>query len=300
MQAQAQTRVLMQSGDFAEALTLLERHWDQFPDRRDYLWSQLAACHVALRDLPGAAAVMQRALNANCMWRISLLNDPALAAAVSDPVCREVIDQARRRVADRRFKPGVLVEAAAGPSIRPLLLALHGATGCAAETLPRWLPARELGYTVAAAQASQPASADGFCWDPPRERVWQDLDEVAAMLPVHGRVVLAGFSQGGWMALQAALRGLPFAAAGVVMVGTFVGDLANMEPAARRLRVAVLNGAEDAYSDRLGELRTLLVERGHQVTLEIVPGLGHAYPHDFAARLPGLLRAVSRDQAEER
>ncbi len=246
------------------------------------------------RDLAGAAAYLRQELEAGRLWRVSLLTDPALAPLWEDPVCRQAIEAAKRRVDARGFQPDVLVEPSAQAAVRPLLMVLHGARSTAAATLPLWRPARDLGYTVAAAQSSQPATEDSFCWDPPRERIWADLEAIAARLPAHGRVVLAGFSQGAWIALQAALRGQPFAAAGVVMVGTFVGALANLEPAARRLRIAILNGADDAYSERLDELRRLLADRGHRVTVEIVPGLGHAYPDDFAARLPGLLKAVSR------
>jgi predicted esterase len=247
-------------------------------------------------DLPGAAATLRRALDQDCMWRVSLLEDPAVAPVLADPACREVVDEARRRVAARDLRPQVLSGPAPGPGVHPLLLVLHGATGNAAETLPHWLPATSLGYAVAAGQASQPASAAGFCWDPPRERTGQDLDAIAAALPAHGRVVMAGFSQGAWVALNAALRGTPLPAAGVVMVGAFVPRPLRLDPAARRLRVAVLCGSDDPFAERMDELRTRLTEHGHHVALEMVPGLGHSYPDDFATRLPKLLKAASRSR----
>ena len=246
------------------------------------------------RDRAGAAAYLRAELDAGRLWRVSLLSDPALAPLWEDAACRQVMEAAQDRVAARAFRPEVLIEEAGEPGVRPLLLVLHGARSTAAATLPLWRPARELGYTVAAAQSSQPATEDSFCWDPPRERVWQDLAAIAARLPAHGRVVLAGFSQGAWIALQAALRGQPFPAAGAVMIGTFVGAIANLEPASRRLRIAILDGGDDAYTESLGELRKDLSDRGHHVMVEVLPGLGHAYPDDFAARLPGLLKTVSR------
>jgi predicted esterase len=260
------------------------------------MWSGMLACHVALDDLPGAATTLRRALNQGCMWRVSLLGNPTLAPVLADPDCREIIDEARRRVAARNLRPEVLVAGAPGPGIHPLLMVLHGATGNAATTLPHWLPARELGYTGAAGQSSQPASADGFCWDPPRERVWEDLNAIAAKLPAHGRAVLAGFSQGAWVALNAALRGDPLPAGAVVMVGSFLPHPLQLEPAARRLRVAVLNGADDPHTERLADLEALLAERGHRVLAEVIPGLGHALPDDFAVRLPKLLASL-RDLA---
>src|SRR5205085_12512499 len=111
--------------------------------------------------------------------------------------------------------------------------------------------------------------------------VGQGRSSVAARVPAYGRVVRAGCSQGAWMALQAGLRGQPFPAAGAVMIGTVVGALANLEPASRRLRIAILNGGDDAYTESLGELRKDLSDRGHHVMVEVLPGLGHAYPDDF-------------------
>ena len=275
-----------------EDLAALEEEWQAFPDRRDYLWLAMLRSHLAENDLAGAAATLRRALDEGRLWRVSMLNTPGLEPVLADPACAAVIAEARRRVAARHFQPKVLVEPAAGPGIRPLLLALHGARGTAADTLPTWQPARELGYTVAAGQASQPASAEGFCWDPPRERAWQDLRAIAAGLPPHGRVVLAGFSQGSWLALNAALAGQPVVAGGVIMVGTFIPPGMALEPSARRLRVAILHGADDPNGAELPALERALTERGHRVSVEVVPGLGHAYPPDFAARLPDLLKSV--------
>src|SRR5579864_919096 len=99
-----------------------------------------------------------------------------------------------------------------------MVLVLHGARGTAAEELERWRSATELGYIVAAAQSSQPATADTFCWDPPRERVRQDFDTIVRMLPAHGRVVMAGFSQGAWVALYLALEARLVISGSVVMV----------------------------------------------------------------------------------
>jgi len=295
-EGQRRFRELYDAGRYGEARAVLEGLWETVPGRRDFMWLGMLACHVAMDDLPGAAATLRRALDQGYLWRVSLLEDPAVAPVLADSACRRVIDEARRRVAARHLRAQVLTGPAPGAGVHPLLLVLHGATGNAAETLPHWTPACALGYWVAAGQASQPASAEGFCWDPPRERVRQDLDAIAAALPAPGRVVMAGFSQGAWVALNAALRGTPLPAAGVVMVGAFVPRPLQLEPAARRLRVAVLCGAEDPFAERMDGLKTLLVEHGHHVALEIVPGVGHAYPDDFSARLPRLLRAASRTQ----
>jgi predicted esterase len=176
------------------------------------------------------------------------------------------------------------------PTAAPLLLVLHGATGDATRELERWRPATQLGFIVAAGQSSQPATADGFCWDPPRERVWADLREIVDMLPPHARVVIAGFSQGAWVALNLGLSGDLVQAGSVVMVAPFAGSAENLERAWRRMKVSILTGQEDVYRRGVEGLAEELRRRGHHVGLEVIPGLGHAYPADFESRLPGLLR----------
>jgi predicted esterase len=151
----------------------------------------------------------------------------------------------------------------------------------------------ELGFIVAAAQSSQPATDDGFCWDPPRERIWQDLRAIAVQLPAHARIVLAGFSQGAWVALNAALRADLFPAQAVLMFGPFVGSLENLERSARRLKVVVTLGQEDGFGGDVERLVEGLRERGHHVWLDVVPNLAHAYPPDFAERLRQAIATTS-------
>ena len=64
------------------------------------------------------------------------------------------------------------------------------------------------------------------------------------MLPPHGRVVVAGFSQGAWLALYIAMEGQLVISGSAVMVAPFAGA----EPyqrAWRRLKVSVLIGEKD-------------------------------------------------------
>jgi hypothetical protein len=74
------------------------------------------------------------------------------------------------------------------------------------------------------------------------------------------------------------------------MVAPFAGPDTNPPPAWRRLKVTILVGEKDAYRGPVERLAGQLKERGHHVSVDVITGLGHAYPPDFEARLPGLLR----------
>ena len=283
-----------QAGQLTEALETARQLWDAFPDRRNFTWMILAAAHAAMGDLHAAAQVLRQALDANVLWRLSLLQIPEMELVRSDPACSAVIEDARRRIELKEFRPQVVVEQPPRPGIAPLLLHFHGANADAARELPHWRSAAGLGWIVAAGQSSQPSAEDLFCWDPPPERTWQDLRKIASMLPVHARMVISGFSQGAWVALQAALRSDIFQPAGVIMVAPFLAGPERLEPSGRRLRIAMILGQEDPIIRQPDAVIAALTARGHHVDVVRLAGLGHAYPSDFSERLPGLLESVTR------
>ena len=260
-------------------------------ERPDWEWYARARDAVAAGDLDAAERSVADALAAGHLWRVSILMAPSLEPLRGRHRFEEVAAEARRRAAARNLEPKLLVEPPNNRTgIAPLLLAFHGAIGNAAGEIRHWKPASDLGFIVAAAQSSQPSTEDGFCWDPPRERILQDVRAIVPGLPAHGRTVLAGFSQGAWVALYLALEGSLVVAGSVVMVAPFAGSGANLPPAWRRVKVSILVGEHDPYRGDVEKLSAWLSERQHHVALEVVRGLGHVYPTDFAARLPELLR----------
>jgi dienelactone hydrolase len=291
---QEEYRRQAQAGDLTKALETARRLWDAFPDRRNFTWMFLASANAAMGNLDRVAQVLRQALDANALWRLSLLEIPELELVRSDPGCQAVIDEARRRIVAKHYRPLVIVERPPHDGISPLLLHLHGANGDAAGELPHWHGAAGLGWIVAAGQSSQPSAEDRFCWDPPPQRTWQDLRTIASMLPAHARVVLSGFSQGAWVALQAALRSDIFQPAGVIMVAPFLAGRERLETSGRRLRIAMILGDEDPLIEHPEQVIDALAARGHHVEVIRLANLGHAYPGDFAERLPGLLESVTR------
>jgi dienelactone hydrolase len=260
-------------------------------ERPDWEWYLQASELVAAGRLDDAESRIKTAFQAGHLWRVSLLAAPPLEPLRGRAGFEALAAEATRRVEALHLEPKLLVASASGRSgVAPMVMVLHGARGTGAEELERWRPATELGYIVAAAQSSQPTTADTFCWDPPRERILHDLGAIAKMLPPHGRIVMAGFSQGAWIALNQALEGRLFIAGSVVMVAPFAGPDANLPPAWRRLKVFIVVGEHDTYREPVERLARRLQERGHHVSIEVVPGLGHGYPEDFASRLPRLLR----------
>ena len=283
-----------QAGELTQALETARQLWDAFPDRRNFTWMLLVAAHAARGDFHAAAQVLRQALDTNVLWRLSLLQVTELELVRSDPACIAVIEDARRRIELKDFRPQVVVERPPHSGIAPLLLHLHGANSDAARELAHWRGAAGLGWIVAAGQSSPPSAENLFCWDPPPERTWQDLRTIASILPAHARMVVSGFSQGAWVALQAALRSDIFQPAGVIMVAPFLAGPERLEPSGRRLRIAMILGEEDPIIRQPDAVIAALAARGHHVEVVRLARLGHAYPSDFSDRLPGLLELVTR------
>ena len=208
---------------------------------------------LAQADRATAIAELRRALADDRLWRLGLFAMPVAAGLAADPEVAEILAEARGRIDALGLKPRLLLERPSEPGLRPALVVLHGARGSAELEMDAWRPAARLGYVVAAMQSAQPSASGLFCWDD-RERTLAELTALAGQLPAHGRLVLAGFSQGAWLALNLALQGSLFPAAAVVMAAPFVGDLERLAPAARRLRIHLLAGTDDPLAESVPAL----------------------------------------------
>lgn len=194
---------------------------------------------------------------------------------------------------------GAKEEAAA----RPLLLALHGDQENERDSAPFWGTASRAGWTVGLVRSSQTRFTDAYGWD--------DIDLGAAELREHletlreaspepgdAPVVLGAYSAGAEVALNALLHDeLP--ADGLVLVSPWLAEPAEWVEALGRLegrtpRFALIAGAEDAEGREAAEsLAEAMQEAGLELRLELVPGMGHDYPADFAARLDAALAWIA-------
>jgi dienelactone hydrolase len=299
-----------QAGEYGAALDLLTEQGGRFPDERtsiDYLRS-CAAVRVGQTAL--ALEILQRFLSDGVWFSEQVLRTSPSYAPLQGTAAFELLVKGHGQLRGETAGESDLlitppVEGTATPY--PLLLALHGNGSSPDNEREDWGTAAEEGWLVAAPQSAQMlwAGADSSVWtdhETAAREIQAHYDQVSRENPLDPtRLVLAGFSMGGEIALWLALRG-EFTARGFVLVGPGGGDIDNPEAwrpliesaAPRNLRgVIFLGEADNAIPhDHIQTISDLLNEGGIPCRLVRMPDIRHEFPADFGERLAEALRWV--------
>lgn len=295
---------LYRDGDYAAALALAERAHVQFPERAIQTYNARACLASLSGDRVQALALLEQALADGLFYPDRSWDDTDFDAIRDDPAFARLRAQSVARLAEAQTlaRPEVTIRLP-GPDAAPpypLLMALHGNMVNAAIGGDCWRPAAGTGWVVALPQSSQVGGLNAYVWDDEarhRAEVGGHYAALGRAYPVdHTRVVLGGFSRGAEMAALLALEGhIP--ACGVILVCPG-GPLTSRDPSGwepvlaagdHAVRVHVIAGAEDMHTAGVRRLADQLRAAGYTCAFEEVPGVGHEFPPDLGARLPGLL-----------
>jgi hypothetical protein len=289
---------------FEEALAFAEEVDASHPDHlaRTTFWR---ACLLSLNGRTAEAlGALWEALERGAWWPASWLEgDPDLEGVRNDPAFEELVDrsEAATRTARRAFadRPEVRLLLPPGEP-RALVLVLHMLGRTVEETEPHWRTGPNLGVAIALVGSTQRSFDGEPCWEFD-DLVERDLslaveEASAAGVPSAAPLVLAGASQGGRRAVEFTLDPQLGAQAFVAIVPGVPREerlAPHLRPAAeRRVRGWILTGEADWEASGAGRLGRDLSAAGVDVRLDSVPRLGHAYPEDFAKRLPDALDFV--------
>lgn len=268
-------------GRFADGLARL----DSVADGLEAWQAELAyhrACLLGASGEPGAAlAALQAASAAGGWWDPAVLGgEDDLAALQGRPDFEALIATSATRweagqVLDR--SGDILLEPSGPP--RGVLVALHGAEEDASDAVLAWGAARDVGLTVLAVRSSRRTSPSYRTWGPDAT----SAADLAGALSTHGvehatPLYVAGFSAGGRIAIDWALRGRPVPVAGVLAVAPALSaDALPPVHEGRSLDPArILVGAEDDLLDDLRAVAGSLAGAGFR--LDVIDGVGHEVP----------------------
>jgi predicted esterase len=303
-----QAAQLYQSGEYAEALDLITREAGRFPTeaRRTYFWR---VCMASLIDETQLALRLLEEAVATGLWypETQLREDPDLLRLQGVPQFEQLAELCRQRQAEAQAQavPTLTVLEPEGDCRdAPLLLALHGNNQNAESSVAFWRSAVSSGWLLALPQSSQASGPDIYVWN---DRDWAlreiqahyaRLREQYAVDP--NRVVVAGFSMGGevaiWLALTGAIQVRGFVAVGPG--GPYTQEPDNWAPlieAGREQGLCgyLVVGEQDIFCySGTQALATLLSLHDVPYELEVHPRLGHEFPPEFEQSLSRALQFI--------
>ena len=291
-------------GRLAEALETVEASEPLLPRwrSRTLYWR---ACLLAQLGRPEEAlATLKDGLADGLWWRPDwLTTDHDLERLWDLPGFDEVVMESEHRQvkanAAQPDRPHMLVLPPTGQP-RGALVALHMYGATPEESAPWWRAATELGLVVCLPRSTRVQAEGHPCWDDDMAAARDVAVAVETAMSAHpvpgGSLILAGASQGGVRAIEMALLGEPPAGAFIgIVAGVADPDLLEGhvdEAVARGLRGWLLTGERDAARQAVELLHHQLTEAGMECRLDVVPGLGHAFPEDFPQRLRAALRSL--------
>lgn len=296
-----------QMGEFQQAQELIEREGENFPANRpmvDY-WKMCSAARLDDR-----ARVFEVARNfhedglwyGEMMWRMT----PSFKALQGVEEFEQLVAESQRMQEQDSSEEGPAILKLIPQHISketPLLIALHGNQSTSTNTLPFWRGAVNDGFVLVVPQSTQPIFKGAYIWDDLEtsfgqvKMVYESLKEEFPQ-----RLVLAGHSMGGFIAIQMALTGdlpvhgliangpaLPFGDA----PKEFEKSLSSAKE--RGLRAYFIVGEKDVdiEQDAIRAFVEKIKSAGIPCELETVPGATHDYNPDYDAAFLRALQFVN-------
>lgn len=296
---------LYEESQYAAALELVEKNELHFPEKA----ARTAFWKICLLSLDGrleeALSTFRQGLQDGMWWHESQFNDTDMDPLRDLPEFQELVarsvlawEHGRKQIErDHLLRPPEPPPS----SPYPLIIVLHGRNGDKETNLEQWEIARRFGWAILSAQSTQPLYQGAYHWDDPvigMQDISYYLEQSLEANPIdRERIIIGGFSQGGGMAIYAALSGsLPVR--GFISSATWWPDiesLAAVASHAKNLRGYFICGEKDYALDRAREIQIVLQQHQIPYTEEFHPGLGHEFPADFETSFTSALEYIFKE-----
>jgi len=310
-EANAEALALFQKGEFSTAMGILEDIRPDYPDRRadiDYLRSCLA---VRLGDQVLALQIFDDLLNegiwfSETLFRGSPSYQPLQGNSAFEKLVAAHLTLRKNAEIIKNKDFNVLTPENEVDKPYPLILLLHGNGSNPSDEIKQWKSATDVGWLVAAPRAQAAYWAGGGAF-------WTDHED--AQRQIQGfleffqntysidleRVILAGFSMGGDIAIAQSLKAEILHPLGFIAIGPG-GPMVDMpetyqpllNSADRTLRcVFMASTADDLIQiEKIYHLSEMFQETGLPTRFEEYADKGHVYPADFGTKLAAALHFI--------
>lgn len=182
----------------------------------------------------------------------------------------------------------------------PLCMAFHGNDSTPLAHVEYWRPLASQGWLVVLPQASRAGDTPGtFMWNTPGESEWnfQEIQkhfaDINRTYPIDAdRIVLAGFSMGGGLAIELALGGYLLSRGFVVVAPyvpyKYVDPQSNYDDFVKshgQCGYCIVGEQDEFAVEGASALEARLPGVGNSIHVERHPGLEHDYPAHFEQSL---------------
>jgi predicted esterase len=295
-----------EAGDYSTAYSLAKTIEISFPEAADRTTFWQACLLTRLGKFEQAIQTLEVAVNAGHWWSRAMLEEDEDLAPLKDlPAFQNLVRLCNQKhtVAQAKSRPELLIIPPQGhvPVYLPLMLCLHGRWSSAAEEKAFWEPAAGLGWLVALPKSSQIAGQEKYSWDDQdlaRREIQEHINKLIADFQVdRGKIVLAGFSQGGALAIQLAVAG-NMQAAGFLVVAPGLREVKQLKQSIQKAQASgvrgyMIAGDRDPRFDQMDMLHQYLNQYGVKCTIETPPEMGHTYPTNFQSSLSAGLQFIT-------
>jgi predicted esterase len=289
---------LFQQKKYAEAAALLESVLDRFPANVLANTFNLAYARTFLGDPDKVVEALEEGLRRGIFYGLWDFTAKAWDPFRDRPRFRAFLEANESRIKEAQAKAAMTMEVVTPEGYDPgktypLFIALHGGGDSVADFRPLWTsPRLRAEFITAYVQSSQVASMRGFHWQDvalTRRDVRAAYERVLNAYPVDaGRVVVGGFSSGGYASLIAAFGDLVPARGFIALcpvVPDVIGDEDIRAAQARGLRGTLLTTELDNRVEAQRAFVERLEKHGLKAVFRLTPNIGHWYPKDFEALL---------------
>jgi len=303
---------LFEQKKYEEAASLLESVLDRFPDNVLANTYNLAIAHVYLGDADKAMQALEEGHRRGIFYGIWDFGAKLWDLIKNSPRYEAFLKANQARIGEAQKGASVKIDAVMpqgyDPAKKyPLFIALHGGGEATPDFKPNWTsPRLSAEFITVYVQSSQVASMRGFHWQDvavTRRDLETVYKQILERYPVDaGRVIIGGFSSGGFGSLVAVFMDF-FPVRGFVAlcpeVPQTISDEVILAAKARGLRGTLLTTELDNRVEPQRALMNRMEKLGLPVEFHVTPNIGHWYPKDFEAMLDraiGLILAAGNGE----
>jgi predicted esterase len=315
-EVQASIQKFYQQGEYSAALELATQELSHYPDQAPLLNYWRICMAARLDDIDQAIRLLDERTRAGFWYgEVLLRKSPSLLPLQGLPEYERLVGLNRQLQELDRVTNFPLItlrpegECQNDSPACPLLIGLHANGGTAQTSINFWRPAANMGFVVAVPQSSQAMWKDSYVWNDleiARDEVARHYTRLTQKYSLDPqRVVLAGHSMGGevaiWLALTGAIPARGFLAFGPG--GPYMDNPSDWRPVIQErsgpdLRGYIVIGEQDDTISQEG-VRTLVEyfdREGVPCELEVVPKVGHDFVSEYEASLENALEFILQQE----